>query len=261
MNERTKIEWCDATWNPWIGCTKGAQRSRTSAGTWKHPLRWESECAIHPGYPHKIFPSLCDWLDDEAPLEWLADFLKLIHDTPHLTWLLLTKRPENFYRARKALESRWGDQDQTWVSAWCDSDEQVRCADNVWPGVSVENQNMADLRIRELVNVPAKVRFLSVEPMLDQIDLQYAAFNGADSLRKMQGVHWVIFGGESGPNARPCNVEWIRDGVRQCRAAGVAPFVKQLGSNVFADPQKDSTKFSWDAESHRGKRLPESFID
>src|SRR6188474_2093121 len=125
MAEKTSISWTDSTFNPWIGCTKvsegckncyaenttrarvlrsqghetwgkGKQRSRTSAATWKNPLRWNSEVAVHPDYRHKVFPSLCDWLDDEVPIEWLADFLKLIHDTPHLDWLNLTKRPENW---------------------------------------------------------------------------------------------------------------------------------------------------------------------
>lgn len=162
MSQNTRIEWCDSSFSPWIGCTKvspgcahcyaenitrarvlrahghetwgrGAKRSRTSEGNWKAPLKWNKD-ALEFSYecdrcirrfsnpellgqpwscPHcgkallsrrrKVFPSLCDWLDDEVPIEWLADFLRLIHETPKLDWLLLTKRPQNWQvRIREA---------------------------------------------------------------------------------------------------------------------------------------------------------------
>ena len=80
------------------------------------------------------------------------------------------------------------------------------------------------------MDIPAAVRFLSVEPMLEPIDLQYAAFNGADSFGTMEGIHWVIVGGESGHHARPFDPLWAKSIVEQCRRAGVPVFVKQLGS-------------------------------
>ncbi len=110
---------------------------------------------------------------------------------------------------------------------------------NVWLGVSVENQKAADERIPILLSLPAAVRFLSVEPMLGPIDFsRWIGDRQSDVIaRRLAGlsyernfIHWAIFGGESGDDARPCNVEWIREGVRQCRVAGVAAFVKQLGA-------------------------------
>ena len=259
MGKETSIEWCDASFSPWIGCTKvsagckncyaenttrarvlrsqgqetwgkGAQRSRTSVANWRQPLRWNSEAAQSPSPTRpRIFPSLCDWLDEEVPIEWLADFLMLVIDTPNLDWLLLTKRPENVERINQALKiANWGDRDKKalWNLAGL-------VPHNVWLGTSVENQAMADIRIPQLLATPAKIRFLSVEPMLEKINLIYSAFNGADAIGSMEGIHWVIFGGESGTGARWCNIEWIRDGVRQCQEAGVPVFVKQLGSHAF----------------------------
>jgi len=275
MSDATKIQWADATFNPWIGCTKvsagckncyaeardkrfqggkhwgkDAPRSRTSAANWKGPVRWNSEVGVHPDFRHKVFPSLCDWLDDEVPIEWFSDFLKLIHDTPHLDWLLLTKRPENFgdrLAGAIGVASRGnaGTPFTTWLTGWRTPAYKSMVARNVWQGVSVENQEMADLRIPQLLKIPAAVRFLSVEPMLEAIDLTeleadesmpvtfnaLTGFGSWSSERQCEPIDWVIFGGESGSGARPCEVNWIRVGVKQCQAAGVAAFVKQLGAH------------------------------
>lgn len=191
-----------------------------------------------------------DWLDDAVPIEWLADLLKLIHDTPNLDWLLLTKRPENWHiRMAQCLDEigkregfprdgspgPFGDAMVEWLQG-------TAFPKNIWIGASVENQKVADERIPELLKIPAAVRFLSVEPMLGPIEFpDHLGWErcrcGARGLADcfcvpIRNLHWIIFGGESGPNTRPCNVEWIRDGVRQCRAAGVATFVKQLGANI-----------------------------
>lgn len=276
MSEQTTIEWATHSWNPWEGCTKvspgcancyaearnkrfsgganwgkGKPRRRTSPATWRNPLKWNREAEMseamsahepneEPIFTHtrpRIFPSLCDWLDDEVPIEWLADFLKLIHDTPNLNWLLLTKRPENFTRRVGSLLSTMFLRDD-WRLLWV---EGKQAPANVWIGTSVEDQKRADERIPELLKIPAKVRFLSVEPLLGDVDLAYTCFNGADSFGSMPGIHWVIVGGESGPGARPCNVAWIRSIVGQCKAAGVPCFVKQLGSqprcqNIIGEP-------------------------
>jgi len=186
-----------------------------------------------------IFPSLCDWLDDEVPIEWLADFLRLIHDTPNLDWLLLTKRPENWSRR---LGQIW-----TGLPATHRANELVepwllrgQSPANVWLGTSVENQRCADERIPQLLRIPAKLRFLSVEPMLEEVDLVCSSAIWSDMNGKIRPnyqqpgrhVDWVIVGGESGPGARPCNVDWVRGIVRQCQDAGVPCFVKQLGSEA-----------------------------
>lgn len=156
--------------------------------------------------------------------------LRLIVDTPNLDWLLLTKRPECYTRAVML-------------------GEQDALPRNVWLGTSVEDQAAADMRIPQLLRIPASVRFLSVEPLLGPVDLEPwlhcdgfcpkspepdGAYHYDQCPIRSDGsgpkIDWVIVGGESGPNARPCNVEWIRSIVRQSKAAGVPAFVKQLGS-------------------------------
>lgn len=110
---------------------------------------------------------------------------------------------------------------------------------------------MADKRIPELLRIPAKVRFLSLEPLLGPIQLgvhQGYECNLYDYGCGETRVDWVIVGGESGPGARPCNVEWIRDIVRQCKAAGVKCFVKQLGSNPVMEPGPTT----WPCEHPKG---------
>lgn len=98
---------------------------------------------------------------------------------------------------------------------------------NVWIGTSVEDQQRADERIPHLLEIPAAVRFLSCEPLLGTIDLRYAAFNGADSLSSLEGLHWVIAGCESGPGARAAQPGWYRHLRDQCAVAGIPYFLKQ----------------------------------
>lgn len=291
MSENSKIEWCDHTFNPWIGCTKVSPgcancyaetlmdtrygkvqwgkdkpRARTSAANWKLPLKWNrmaascgkpegaDECPIcsGPNGPHRprVFcASLADWLDDEVPIEWLADLLALIHATPNLDWLMLTKRPENFKsRLVAAIAGNWADPADLTdrIHAWVDG---TRIPHNVWIGTTVENQDMADKRIPDLLRIPARVLFLSCEPLLESIDVSYPeAFYPDGPTRCCDGrecscmgmpidpplvweLNWVICGGESGPNARPMDVEWARSLRDQCKAANTAFFMKQMGGH------------------------------
>jgi protein gp37 len=178
-----------------------------------------------------------------VPIEWLADFLKLIHDTPNLDWLLLTKRLENWDRRMELVVKRFWNTPQaqgifSWAAEWHEAQEPPH---NIWLGASVEDQQRADERIPQLLAIPAKVRFLSVEPLLGPVDLSFAMpwqVNDERGIYK-RGLDWVIIGGESGRNARPCSVEWIRDIIRQCKAAGVACFVKQLGSLSIVEDIRD----------------------
>lgn len=160
---------------------------------------------------------------------------RLIDQTPNLDWLLLTKRPDNALRMmpKPAFDNDgWnGTLDGYW--------HQVnRPRHNVWLGTTVENQKAADERIPHLLKVPAAVRFLSCEPLLGPVDLRRYFYVGEEGGWEYAGsrsnlISWVIVGGESGHGARPCNVDWIRDIVRQCRDAGVPCFVKQLGAKPF----------------------------
>lgn len=258
MSQKTTIEWADSTWSPWRGCTKvspgcancyaevlsrrnpkvlgewgrGKPRVRTVSAGWRNVRRW-NRAAGHNGTRMRVFPSLCDWLDDEVPVEWIADFLRLVQETPNLDWLLLTKRPENWScRLKDVVDLERQVRGNGLLAVDWISGIEPR---NVWLGVSVEDQQRAEERIPVLLQTPARVRFLSAEPLLGPVDLLQAAFDGSESFSAMGGLDWVIVGGESGPRARPCNVEWIRDIVRQCGTAKVPCFVKQLGAN-YEDP-------------------------
>lgn len=232
--EGTKIEWATHTFNPWVGCTKvspgcqhcyaealdrrwghgrwgpKAPRQRTSVAYWRQPLRWDVKAA-QTGEQVRVFcASLADVWEDRADLvEHRADLFRVIQATPALTWLLLTKRPENILRLWPAGFQPPG------VDTW----------PNVWLGTTVEDQERADLRVPQLLRVPAALRFLSVEPLLGPVDLT--------RLHGLPPIGWAIVGGESGAGARPMDVAWARGVVAQCRAAGVPCFVKQLGARVL----------------------------
>lgn len=214
-------------------------RHRTSASNWREPLKWNKlasnfncgdcdpclagqPCAIGGPRPRVFCASLADWLDDEnVPIEWLADLLKLIRDTPNLDWLLLTKRPQNWRRRIGSAHDTAmmpGTPESVMTAKWVGSTAlglPPAPPPNIWIGVSAGTDQAAALAI------PARIHFLSCEPMLRPMDATHAA-----------GFSWVIFGGESGSKARECGVDWIRDGVDFCRANGIAPFVKQLGGNI-----------------------------
>ena len=182
--------------------------------------------------PPKVFPSLCDWLDPEVPAEWLADMLRVVHECPNLDFLLLTKRPELWMkRMNDAITHATFDVD--FVIRWLEFSAgrlNIGTPSNIWVGASCENREQADKRIPELLKIPAKVRFLSLEPLLGPIALSGTRpdrLGAPINFDWLSGIHWVIVGGESGPGARPCDIEWIRDIVRQCKQAGVPVFVKQ----------------------------------
>jgi len=189
MGENSKIEWCDHTFNPWVGCSKvstgckncyaenmmdkrfgrvqwgvSGTRSRTSAANWEKPLSWNRKAKEEGTRPRVFCGSLCDIFEDRPELvEWRRDLLSLIVDTPNLDWLLLTKRPENVNRMINevcGLVER-----SQWFGEWLNINKHI------WIGTSVENQETADKRIPELLKIPAAVRFLSAEPMLGPVVL------------------------------------------------------------------------------------------
>lgn len=289
MSANSKIEWCDHTFNPWIGCAKvspgcahcyaeqlmdrrygkvqwgkGKERHRTGRSYWKQPIKWNLE-ARKSGKRFRVFcGSLCDWLDDEVPIEWLADLLALIHATPNLDWLLLTKRPQNFSARLSQVEEFECRDDEFPSLAFFLSDWRFvkEIPQNVWFGVSVEDQKRADERIPSLLEIPAKIRFLSCEPLLEAINLlgvydrrspaNHIAFSPLEKGALVpQHVDWVICGGESGSQARRCDMEWIRDIALQCRRAGVAAFVKQLGSNLSDRDLSECRRLSGVSMKHR----------
>ena len=245
----------------------GDKASRVlSKGFWNDAVRLNAKHAKE-GTRGRWFPSMIDWLDkmpagiidqdgaEIEPVSVLAEFLLLIHNTPHLDWLLLTKRPENFHTLiEKVIEWRRSTRRHDEVlSKWLDLWLVGKPPANVWIGVSVENQEQADKRIPELLKIPAKVRFLSCEPLLGEIDLDVAFDVCRDPQHGQMGdnhacpktgekVDWVIVGGESGKGARQCNIEWIRSIVEECKTAKVRVFVKQGGSNLFEGTVRVTTK-------------------
>lgn len=260
--ENSLIGWTDHTFNPWIGCTKvdelcahcyaetlmdtrygrvqwgpGKPRSRTSPEYWKQPLRWNAACAAtfnRDPRPRVFCASLADWLDDDnVPVEWLADLFDLVRRCQNLDWQLLTKRPENWIMRLRAVRDRVSTNSAVydWVCAWLGGTPPS----NVWIGTSVGTQKGVDKRVPEVLNIPARVRFLSCEPLLQKITLpetclhQWISDGSVRAEYNGPRIHWVITGGESGPGARPMHPDWARSLRDQCAAAGVPFFFKQWG--------------------------------
>lgn len=229
MAEKTGIPWTDNTWNPWQGChkvspgcmncymyrEKGGRYGqdpttvvRSKPPTFNSPLRWKE--------PAKVF--VCSWSDffiEEAD-PWRDEAWEIIRKTPHLTYQILTKRPENIA----------GRLPQGWPFA------------NVWLGVTAENQEMADRRIPILLSTPAALRFVSVEPMLEPVDLRFINhyddfhIDALDTPDPSCRLDWVICGGESGPHARIMHADWAGYLKAQCYATETTFFMKQMSAGA-----------------------------
>lgn len=217
-----------------------ADRRITSDATWNEPHKWNRQ-AEKEGVRKRVFcASLADVFEDHPEIQpaWREVLFELIEQTPWLDWMLLTKRPEN---VRKMVPTTWemsfcsihvsGERRKMTYEEKEAFDELVRKAyarhngplmgwpANCWIGTTVENQEEADKRIPYLLQIPAPVRFLSCEPLLDFVEISSYA----------HGLQLVIAGGESGPNARPMHPDWARGLRDQCIKAGVSFFFKQWG--------------------------------
>lgn len=267
------ISWTDQTWNPVRGCSRVSagcehcyaetqaarfcgegepyhglvRRTERGRAQWtgavrvvpEHlgdPLRWQR--------PRRVFVnSMSDLFHENLSSEDIAAVFGVMAASPTHTFQVLTKRANRMREwfawvaenartvCRVAASSYIGRpvEREPYGTGWP--------LPNVWLGVSCEDQRAADERIPELLATPAAVRFVSAEPLLGPIDLRKwtLAEHGRRHIGALPGLSWVIIGGESGPNARPCDVAWIRSIVDQCRESDVACFVKQLGSNAYAD--------------------------
>ena len=227
MSKVTAINWAKHTFTTWEGCSKrsqgcahcyakvrdnrdlsgtgnhwgpGVPRKPMSEAYWKQPLSWDRTAAKDGTRPIVLAGELCDWCDDDpgVPEGARERMWELIRRTPHLRWALLTKRTENI---AQYLPEDWGE-------GW----------DNVLLGATVENRAVLS-RIDDLRAIPAKARFLSIEPLLEDL--------GEINL---SGIDWAICGGESGCNARVLRPEWAESILRQCQEQGTAPWIKQLGA-------------------------------
>lgn len=263
MSKNSKIEWCDHTWNPWYGCHKvstGCKNcymyrdmartsfnpnvvTRAKDATFRKPLTWKE--------PARVFT--CSWSDfwiEEAD-EWRIEAMGMIIALDHLTFQILTKRPER-------------------ISPWMKKHRLAKMPDNVWLGVSAENREVYENRMLYLLDIPAKVKFVSLEPLIEPIQLGRIVYAGAavtESIgepirgdtphwcewcgglvdqRRVQahdcydpqlGIDWVITGGESGPEnkIRKANIEWFRSIRDQCQKYSIAFFHKQHGGSKKID--------------------------
>lgn len=265
----TKIEWTEQTWNPITGCTKISlgckncyaermakrlksmginqyQNVITDDGHWtgiteftpsklQEPLRRKRSTTY-------FVCSMSDLFHEGIELEWLTDIFEVMAKTPQHTYQVLTKRSDR-------LMPLW-DEIGTGVAYRLEKQREPGFwpLDNVWLGVSVENQAMADERIPYLLRTPAAVKFLSCEPLLGPIDLwSWLPINCGNEPSydppppnwtreytrpdKEGLLHWIIVGGESGPKARPCHPDWVRSIRDQCQAADVPLFFKQWGEH------------------------------
>jgi len=208
----TGIEWTDKTWNPTTGCDKistGCLHCYAEAITQRFPKNFPNgfSLTLHPERleeplrwrtPSRVFVnSMSDLFHDDVPLDFIRQVFSVIHSTPWHIYQILTKR-----------QSRLGD-----------LASQLDFPENIWLGVSVENQNHIG-RIEYLRTVPVSVRFIPCEPLLGPLELN------------LTGIDWVIVGGESGQKHRPMKLDWARDIRNQCQNSGVAFFFKQVGGRT-----------------------------
>lgn len=256
----------------------GSPRRRTADSNWKLPLKWNKQAElamrawedfktghlgltddellakgfIKPRRPRVFCASLADVFDNAVDPQWRADLFSLIMKTPHLDWLLLTKRIGN---VKTMLADIALDEEAYWPLL------SEMPLPNVWIGATIVNQEEADRDIPKLLAVPAKVRFLSMEPLLGPVDLERACdlaeievckgtwkemadpLKCAAALRRgsLALLDWVIVGGESGPGARPMHPDWARSLRDQCEEAGTDFLFKQWGE--------------WAPAKHEGKTL------
>lgn len=272
MGQVTGISWTDHTANFWWGCQRvspgcehcyaeqlavtrrklpvwgppSTTERKLIKSTWTDVPKWD-RAAARDGVRRRVFvSSMSDIFEDHPQVSlWRAKALALLGVCTNLDVQLLTKRPENIRRMVPP----------SWLEAW---------PAHVWVGTTVEDQKRAEQRIPELLKVPARVRFLSCEPLLEAVnfdplmcptcgghetaladddatpicaehgdEMVFGAWLDACASEDQPGISWVIVGGESGSVARPFDIAWARSIVAQCREAGVPVFVKQMGDNLI----------------------------
>jgi len=211
-----KPRWANC-WGP----PETTERLRTTETYWKQPFKWQREAEAR-GEPALVFcASLADVFEQHPHIAtWRIEmFEDLVLNTPWLRWLVLTKRP---WRAAEFFENR-----------------PELLSGNVWLGTSIEDQWTVETRISDLFRIQPPVRFVSIEPMLNHVNLKDWGVPPIEwTIDQRRLLHWVIIGCESGPNRRPMELAWAQDVVDQCKEAGIPVFVKQLPINgrVSHDP-------------------------
>lgn len=276
-------------WHGGANWGKGAPRRRTA--NWRRPLKWNEypwicdECGewfatnapvrhfkrVNEASPVAVLctgttlhrarvfcASLSDWLDDEVEIAWLVDLLALIHATPNLNWMMLSKRPQNFVsRICAAIQFIRLTKHDTPLDHWLlDWRAGTKLPENIWMGTTAEDQKRADERVPLLLAIPARVHFLSCEPLLGRVSLNsslggtrwmggsrgccgmHRGIGTPECPRELhhhhderckKGLDLVIAGGESGPEARPMHPDWARELRDECAATMVPFLFKQWG--------------------------------
>lgn len=255
----TRIEWADMSWNPVTGCTPvsegcrncyAARMAKRLAGRCGYPKDDPFKVTFHPDRlgdpekwrtPRRIFVcSMGDLFHESVQFDWIDKIFAIAALCQRHTFMLLTKRhdrmAEYYNRAGFKLiiykHIRAANGGRVPESAKTGGVAEFEVAfplppKNLWLGVTAENQKTANQRIPILLSIPAAVRFVSVEPYLSQIDL--TPWLNKEKLDTPFGLDWVIAGGETGPGARPMQIEWVRDLRDQCMTAGVPFFFKKWG--------------------------------
>ena len=245
MGQTSEISWTDATWNPAIGCTKISEEcamcymmrdmggrfkmevngtvTRTSPQTFNSPLKWQNKGIKSPdGRPLKVFTASLTDVFHPAIDPYRMEIWGIVEKCPDLQFQFLTKRPERF------------------------EESSIPLINNIWLGVSI-GLNKHGKRVELLCETNAKIRFLSIEPLLGPVELDGFFRSYPD------GIHWVIIGGESGNDTgkwryRPCELEWYMEIIETCDRHGVPVFVKQLGTYLAK---------KWNLKDRHGRDIDE----
>ena len=259
----TKIEWTDETWNPVTGCTKvsagckncyAERMSKRLAGRYGYPADDPFRVTLHPDRleqplrwrkPRRVFVcSMGDLFHKDVPLYFQVDVWRTMADSPQHTFQVLTKRADLMQQRLQPLSGAFG------------------VLPNVWLGITAENQIRANERIPALLKMPAAVRFVSCEPLLDPVNL-LSAVNKLDEFYeanfKPGGIDWVIAGCESGPGRRWAKESWFLLLLDQCEMSGVPFFLKQMDRDGQVEklPELDGRVWAEFPQVAKGRRNDE----
>lgn len=259
----TKIQWTNETWNPIIGCNKVSEGCTNcyaekmafrlanmewnddgrelnyckvidpDTKQWNRKTHFVEEALTKPLKwikPKMIFVvSMGDLFHESASFKWIDSVFSVMSDYDHHTYQILTKRPQ---RVLDYFSWKWEQTPFPWFPK-----------NNIWFGVSCENQKTADERIPLLLKIPGHIRYLSCEPLLGDLNLDKYLIKNSNDVRIGKPIDWIILGGESGHKARPMNPEWVYNIMDQCKFYDIPFFFKQWGEWHESDLQDNNGKY------------------